>query len=145
MSNTIIIELCAEDRARLDRLAEAMERKACDRCVATAIQQTENEVDPAQLTIDDIEVPKNAVEAAEVSTPTTTPQEEEKPMDEAPAPATTAPTVDRAELRAKVIELSAKGLKEQTRDIVQSYAPTVAAVPEDKVTECYMKLVALEG
>ena len=145
MSNTIIIELCAEDRARLDRLAEAMERKACDRCVATAIQQTETEVDPAQLTIDDIEAPKNAVEAAEASTPTTTPQEEEKPMDEAPAPATTAPTVDRAELRAKVIELSAKGLKEQTRDIVQSYAPTVAAVPEDKVTECYMKLVALEG
>ena len=145
MSNTIIIELCAEDRARLDRLAEAMERKACDRCVATAIQQTEPEVDPAQLTIDDIEAPTIDVEAAEVSTPTTTPQEEEKPMDEAPAPATTAPTVDRAELRAKVIELSAKGLKEQTRDIVQSYAPTVAAVPDDKVTECYMKLVALEG
>lgn len=144
MSNTIIIELCAEDRARLDRLAEAMERRACDRCVATAIQQTETEVDPAQLTIDDIETPTNAVEAAEVSPPTTTPQEE-KPMDEAQAPVTTAPTVDRAELRAKVIELSAKGLKEQTRDIVQSYAPTVAAVPEDKVTDCYMKLVALEG
>ena len=144
MSNTIIIELCAEDRARLDRLAEAMERKACDRCVATAIQQTETEVDPAQLTIDDIEAPTIDVEAAEVSTPTTTPQEE-KPMDEAPTPATAVPTVDRAELRAKVIELSAKGLKEQTRDIVQSYAPTVAAVPEDKVTECYMKLVALEG
>ena len=144
MSNTIVIELCAEDRARLDRLAEAMERKTCDRCVAAAIQQTGPEVDPAQLTIDDIEAPENAVETAEVSPPTTTPQEE-KPMDEAPAPAPTAPTVDRAELRAKVIELSAKGLKEQTRGVVQSYAPTVAAVPEDKVTECYKKLVALEG
>ena len=133
MSNTITIELCAEDRARLDRLAEAMERKACDRCVAT-IQQTETEVDPAQLTIDDIEAPE---EAAEVSTPTTTPQNE-NPTEE-------APKVDRAELRAKVIELSAKGLKEQTRDIIQSYAPTVAAVPDDKVAECYLKLVALEG
>ena len=158
MSNTIVIELCAEDRARLDRLAEAMERKACDRCVATAIecmkanQQTETEVDPiaeaakkALGLTDATESPVEPQEAEEVSTPTTTPQEEEKPMDKAPATAATVPTVDRAELRAKVIELSAKGLKEQTRDIVQSYAPTVAAVPEDKVTECYKKLVALEG
>lgn len=144
MSNTIVIELCAEDRARLDRLAEAMERKTCDRCVTTAIQQMEPEVDPAQLTIDDIEAPENAEEAAELSTPTTTPQEE-KQMVEEPVTAPTEPTVDRAELRAKVIELSAKGLKEQTRGVVQSYAPTVAAVPEDKVTECYKKLVALEG
>lgn len=158
MSNTIVIELCAEDRARLDRLAEAMERKACDRCVATAIecmkanQQTETEVDPiaeaakkALGLTDATESPVEPQETAEVSTPTTTPQEEEKPTVEEPVTAPTAPTVDRAELRAKVIELSAKGLKEQTRDIVQSYAPTVAAVPEDKVTECYMKLVALEG
>ena len=52
-------------------------------------------------------------------------------------------TVSRADLRAKVIELSAKGLKEQTKDIVRAYAQTVTDVPEDKVTECYEKLVAL--
>ena len=54
-------------------------------------------------------------------------------------------TVDRAELRAKVIELSAKGFKEQTKEIVRAYAQTVTSVPEDKVAECYEKLVALEA
>ena len=94
---------------------------------------------------DPVEATKNAPEEVEVSTPTTTPPEEEKPTEEAPAPAPAERTVDRTELRAKVIELSAKGLKEQTRDIVRAYAQTVTAVPEDKVTECYEKLVALEG
>ena len=163
MSNTIIIELCSEDRARLDRLAEALERKACDKCVATAMEfaklrmdpkpEHKTESDPIQQKLAEtlakaneaVEAPKNAVEEAEVSTPTTTPPEEEKPKAEEPATAPTAPTVDRAELKAKVIQLCAKGLKEQARDIVRAYAQTVTDIPEDKLTECYEKLVALEG
>lgn len=159
MSNTIVIELCQEDRARLDRLAEALERKTCDKCVATAMEFAKlkvaptPETDPIQEKLaetlanatDPVEAPKNATEEAEDSTQATTPQEEETPTHEEPADEPTARTVDRAELRAKVIELSAKGLKEQTRDIVKSYAPTVKDVPEDKVTECYNRLVALEG
>ena len=126
MSNTIIIELCAEDRARLDRLAEAMEKRACDNRESTP------------LTIQPVEVPNNAPEEAEASTPTNTPKE-------ATTVTEAEPTVDRSELRAKVIELSAKGLKEETRDIVRAYAQTVTAVPEDKLAECYAQLVALEG
>lgn len=160
MSNNITLELCAEDRARLDRLATALESRACDKCVATAIEFTKatheikNELDPVQQALaetlakaaDPVGAPKNATEEAEASIQkTTTPPEEEKPTHEEPAPETTAPTVDRAALRAKVIELSAKGLKEQTRDIIRAYAQTVTAVPEDKVAECYAKLVALEG
>ena len=176
MSNIITIELCAEDRARLDRLAEALERKACDKCVQTAIEamkcnaQPTNEpeaVDPVQKALaetmsavsDPVEAPRNTTEATETSTQPTTPLEEEKPTAEEPVasleeekpmaeePVIPTPTrvVDRSELRAKVIELSAKGFKEQTRDIVRSYAQTVTAVPEDKITECYEKLEALEG
>lgn len=157
MSNTITIELCAEDRARLDRLADALERKACDKCVATAMEfmkaaQPNIESDPiAELARKALgqagtqESPVEPQEGAEAPTLTTTPREEEKPTAEAPAAEPTAPTVDRADLRAKVIELSAKGLKEQVRDIVRAYAQTVTEVPEDKVTECYMKLAALEG
>lgn len=159
MSNTITIELCAEDRARLDRLAEALERRTCDKCVTTAIEalnanhETKTETDPVQKALaetlaranETVEAPKNAPEQAETSTPTTTPPEEEKPTREEPTTPPTVKTVDRTELRAKVIELSAKGLKEQTRDIVRAYAQTVTAVPEDKVAECYEKLVALEG
>lgn len=159
MSNTITIELCAEDRARLDRLAEALERRTCDKCVTTAIEalnanhETKTETDPVQKALaetlaranETVEAPKNAPEQAETSTPTTTPPEEEKPTREEPTTPPTTKKVDRADLRAKVIELSAKGLKEQTRDIVRAYAQTVTAVPEDKVAECYEKLVALES
>ena len=114
--NKIVIELCAEDRARLDRLAEALERKACEPCATPVVEE-----------------PK----------PNTEPQA--SPSEEVPIQSEPTKTVARTDLRAKVIELSAKGFKEQTRDIVRAYAPTVTAVPEDKLAECYDKLVALEG
>lgn len=159
MSNTIVIELCQEDRERLDKLTAALERKACDRCVASAIeafkaiQEPKTETDPIQEKLaetlakanEPVEPPKNAVEQAEPSTQATAPLEEETPTQEEPTTAEPTRTVDRAELKAKVIELAAKGLKAQVRDIVQAYAPTVKDIPEDKLTECYDRLVALEG
>jgi predicted transcriptional regulator len=158
MSNTITIELCAEDRARLDRLAEALERRTCDKCVTTAMayvkatNEPKPETDPVQQALAEtlakaessVEPPKNATEEAKDST-LTTPSEEEKPTAEEPTTPPTTKTVDRTELRAKVIELSAKGLKEQVKEIVRAYAQTVTDVPEDKVTECYMRLVGLEN
>jgi hypothetical protein len=161
MSNNITIELCAEDRARLDRLAEALERKACDKFAATAMEfaklhiEPQPESDPVQKALAEtlakaeaaVEPQKNATEEAESSTPTTTPLEEEITADEEPAQPEPTKTVTHAELKAKVIELSAKDLKlkAQAREIVLSYAPTVGGVPEDKLNECYKKIVALEG
>ena len=109
MSNKITIELCAEDRARLDRLAEALEKKIV------------------------------SVEKQE-------PVAQEEPKKEESVPPVEVPTrkVERSELRAKVIQLSAKGLKEQAKEVVQAFAPTVASVPEDKIAECFEKLEALE-
>lgn len=131
MSNRITIELCAEDRARLDRLAEALERKACDKCVTSAIQLCKAEQEPVQ--------------APEAITPVSKPPGEEKPAGEEPEPPAPARTVDRGELRTLVIELSAKGLKDQVRDIVKAYAATVKDVPDDKLAECYDRLVELGG
>lgn len=157
MSNHITIELCAEDRARIDRLAEAMERKTCDKCVAAAVEcmkcTAEAKVDPIQEKLAEtlananeaVEAPKNATGEAETSTLTTEPPKEKEPTAKEPAQAEPTKKVTHAELRAKVIELSAKGLKDQTRNVVMSYAPTVKDVPEDKLTECYEKLVKLEG
>lgn len=157
MSNHITIELCAEDRARLDRLAEAMGRKTCDKCVAAAVEcmkcTAEAKVDPIQEKLaetlananETVEAPKNAPEEAETSTPTTEPPKEEEPTAKEPAQPEPTKKVGRAELKAKVIQLCAKGLKEQTRDIVRAYAQTVTDVPEDKIAECYSKLEALEG
>lgn len=151
MSNTIVIELCAEDRARLDRLAEAMEKRACDRCVTSALDAfkaiQEKPTETLAKANEAVETPKNAVEEAETPAPTTEPQEEEKPTAEEPANALTEPTVTHADLMAKVIEISAKSIKHkaQAREIVLSYAERVKAVPADKLDECYAKLVALEG
>ena len=161
MSNNITIEFCAEDRARLDRLAVALEamqswnNRNCQACVEKVIEvaktglKTESQEEPK----DDLQerLASTIKEAAEfVGTDRTATSAEPQ---EPPAPTITpksedvlnAPKVDHAELRAKVIELSAKGLKDQTRDIVRSYAATVKDVPEDKLSECYEKLVALEG
>lgn len=156
MSNAITIELCAEDRARIDRLAAAMEARITqvERIIAERAETApEPETsDPVQEALaetlarvsDRVEATENATEEAETSTPTTTPPEEEKPKDEEPTQPEATKTVDHTELRAKVIELSAKGLKTQTRDVILAYAPTVKDVPEDKLNECYAKLVALE-
>ena len=143
MSNHITIELCAEDRARLDRLAEALEKS----CSVKAVEQKE---DPVQKALADAldkasKATESHAEATEEQTPTITPQTEEKPTREEPEPTAPIQTVSRAELGAKVREMMTKGFKEQTKEIVKSYAPTVPAVPDDKVAECYAKLVALEG
>ena len=135
MNNTITIELCAEDRARLDRLAEALERKACDKCVTSAIQLLKAEMVPSEPTKQVSDKPTEVI----------SPVEEAIPMEEEPKTPAPVRTVDRAELRAKVIELSAKGLKDKVRDIVTAYAPTVKDVPDDKLVECYDSLVGLEG
>ena len=171
MSNTITIEFCAEDRARLDRLAVALEamqswnNRNCQACVEKVI-----EVAKTGLKTEAPEEPKDELQERLASTikeaaefvgadrtttsaepqespaPTdNTPKAEEKPTDEEKTDTSTAKKVDHAELRAKVIELSAKGLKDQTRDIVKAYAATVKDVPEDKLNECYEKLIALEG
>lgn len=157
MSNHITIELCAEDRARLDRLAEALESRIIQvEGHSTTIK--ENQVEgQMQIDFDGIqtklaetmakaEAQINATEEAKADTPTTTtpPAEEEPTVAEKTEPEQTK-KVGRAELKAKVIQLCAKGLKEQTRDIVRTYAQTVTDVPEDKIAECYAKLEALEG
>lgn len=170
MSNTITIELCAEDRARIDQLTKALEARVewehrnCHLCVERALETSR-----MNLGTETAEEPKDelqerlantikeaaefvgadrtttAAEPQETPAPTDIPKAKEKPTDEEKTAQSNKKTVDRAELRAKVIEVSAKGLKEQARTIVNAYAPTVAAVPEDKITECYEKLDALEG
>ena len=143
MSNHITIELCAEDRARLDRLAEALEKS----CKVPTVTQT---FDPMQKALADAldrasKATESHAETTEEQTPTITPQTDEEPTREETEPTAPIQTVTRAELGAKVREMMTKGFKEQTKEIVKLYAPTVPGVPDDKVAECYAKLVALEG
>lgn len=165
MSNNITIELCAEDRARLDRLAEALERKACDACVRSiadslkdlmpkqANTEQKPEPDDVQKALaetlakasDPVEAPKNAVEEVETSTQTTTPPEEETTADEEPATAPSAPTVTHADVKALYIKLAAAGKRESAKAVIMPVSTTISGIPQDKIQEIYKQLVALGG
>ena len=144
--NQIIIELCAEDRARLDRLTEALEKNVhnCAGCVQSAIKMTQAIAAPA-------EEPKNEPqESIETETPATPPAEEEKPAEvKETAPAEEVkPTVTLAQIQQKVVQLCAgfNGTKKAAvREIVNAYAKKVSDLPEDKWVEIWDKLTALES
>lgn len=143
--NKIVIELCAEDRARLDKLNERLE--ALIDVTLTSLDKAPK-AKQAELN-DPVEAPKNAQEEPKATDhPTLDPFPEmqtpkEKPS-EAPAKET-KPAVTMEMLRGKAITLAAAGKKDQVRDVVHPYAPKVTELPEDKWAEVYEKLTALEG
>lgn len=159
MSN-ITIELCQEDRARLDRTYAALMR-----LVDLVTLQTNNtELDDLRDKLaeaikqnDPAQAQKNAPEAAQAETPADIqPQqkvvtaaeidalpEEDLPWGDAPA----APAVTREQIQQKVVQLSvaANGAKKaKVREIVNAYAKNVSGIPEDKFSEVWDKLTALE-
>jgi len=152
----VTVELCPEDRARIDKLTNVLEAR---------IAQVEYRIDNGSLTEeapDDInkmlekalnvptaESPKNATEAPEsLDHPTLDPFPEQPTAkaEASEAPVEKAkPTVTMAMLTNKALTLSANGKKDQVKEIVHVYAPKVTALPEDKWAEVYEKLTALEG
>ena len=125
MTNLITIELSTEDRARLDRLIAALENKTT---------QAETPADPIKEALTEV------LEQASA------------PVVEVPTKAEDVPTTKEATLTAdliqqKVMELcKANGGKHKgtVKDIVTAYAPTVSKIPEDKWSEVWDKLIALE-
>lgn len=128
--NTITIELCAEDRARLDAILEALQgsRANCKGCVEAALKVAG--------------AGKTQPEAAEQPEPevVTTPEPEAAPEPEKQPER----TVEHSDIQRKVVELSGAGKKAQVREIVMSYAGRVTEIPEDKLVEVWDKLTALE-
>jgi hypothetical protein len=129
--NTITIELCAEDRARLDRIIEGLQLSLLPKAEAELINE------PA-------EEPKTAPKTEEVNPQENVPAETEtkaEPTKEEPV----KPTVTPAEVQAKVISLVQSGKRDEVKAIVTTYAPRVGEIPEDKLAEVMTKLTALEG
>lgn len=121
--NTIIVNLCEEDRQRLDRIIAALERPA------PKYEHCANDV----------------AESADI-----TPEEKPVEVQEAPKVEPKAepeqPSVGRADIQKKVVELSAAGKKDSVRDVVLAYGNTkVSDIPEDKLAEVWQKLTSLEG
>ncbi len=136
MSNTITIELCEEDRKRLDSLflivaevvAELKSRgvPVCHELEAVAPQEAPEQ--PA---------PVNEHPVDEVS-----PHGEPEPAAEPEQPKYT-----KADILAKVQKLAQPNSpkRAEAKAIVQSYAAKVSDIPEDKYAEVMDKLTALEG
>jgi len=131
--NAIPIELCQEDRARIDKVIELLTLSTGQRCqsCADAVQEAFTATKPIEFTKDTPEEEKPAEPAQE---PETAPQEPE-----------TAPQVSKADIQQKVIQLSAAGKKAQVREIVTAVANKVSDIPEDKLAEVWAALNALEG
>ena len=146
MSNLITIELCAEDRARIDRLTAALEALQpptvhVDNPIQKALaeQVAKSGKTPAQS-------PVESAGEAKAETPATPQTEPEAATVDEPAPvAEEKPAPTTAELQQKVIALVNKGKKAEVAAIVKSYAATVSGIPEDKRVEVMDKLNALEG
>ena len=129
--NTITIELCAEDRARLDSLLAKL-----DRCIGEFIPSGDGHTDYGYKA--------QGVEYA------TQDEAAEAKLEEIPEPYSEpcpfeVPAVTRADVQQKVVSLSAAGKKEKVRAVVNAYAPKVSGIPEDKLAEVLEKLNALEG
>lgn len=168
MSNTITIELCTEDRARLDRLYAATAR-----LVDLATLHTNNaELDDIQKQLaetlknaEPAQAPKNAPGAAQAATPADTQPkqitvtaaeidalpEADLPWGDAPAAKQEAPAkeVRKEDLRNLIITLSAAGKKDAVRKIVQAHCPGakgVGEIPAEKYAAVHKDLTAaLEG
>lgn len=131
--NTITIELCAEDRARLDRLTAALEARAS-----------------APTT----EAPAKAQPKAAPTEATSKPAEQpEEPKKEEPAAPweepTAAPTVTLEQIQQKVVTLAtmAGGTKKvKVREIISAYGAKVSDLKDhpDKWQEVWDRLTALE-
>lgn len=163
--NNITLEFCAEDRARIDRLIAAMERKTCDKCVADALAAMSGTAAPADHVHAALAATLEKAKAAgatEAQTLTTTPEKEERPTTKKDAPPwdpiesfaqhaekpeTPAPTVTLEDIRKQVIKLTTAGKKAEIRTVVSEYSANikVSEIPADKYAEVLDKLKALEA
>lgn len=122
----ITIELCAEDRARLDAIIAGLQGKA------PAVAPAEVPVaDPAPVA--DFPVVPDQVPW------------DEAPADPAPAPAPAAKPVSLAEFQKAITLRCAESpkVKAAVRELVNGYAPSVSTIPEDKRSEFLAKLAAI--
>lgn len=149
MSNHITIELCAEDRARLDNILTALQTVATEAYpilnnifdLADSLDKKMDNVaaasQPEPMHLDFDPFPAPAPAQAPVAEPE--PEPEPEPVKDE------APTVTTSDIQQKVVALSAAGKKNEVRAIVKTYADRVSGIPEDKLAEVWAKLTALEG
>lgn len=148
MSNTITIELCDDDRARIDRLTAALEALQPPR-VSTIFPIGDPEADAlaAQLILmrergtTPAEPPQEPAETTEEPAAPVIPPREEEPTE------ATEPSVTVGMIQQKVTTIAAAKAgkyKARVREIIHVYAKKVSDLPADKLAEVWEKLTELE-
>ena len=131
---TITMELCTEDRERLDNVIKALQAIAAGQAPSVEPKKAPAQANtPAQ--------PKQPTQAA------TAPQVEQDvaPWDEEP-PTQTEPTVTMEDIQHLIVTLATtQGKKAEAREIVRDYADRVTEIPADKWDVVYRRLKKLEG
>lgn len=147
MSNTITLELCAEDRARLDRLTAAMANLAAE-IAPTMIEPINLAVPPEAVAPQKApqkpqEVPK--AEPVQTDAPEAEPVAEAATAQEEP---TKEPTVTMDQIRQLTIQLAAAGgdIKQKAIQVIKTYGEKVSDLePQpDKWDEAWAKLNAIK-
>ena len=119
----VTLELCAEDRTRLDRILAALENVTAPVVMTSTISA---------------EAEKPAEKAPKVELPANTQPQPEPVKEEA------KPTATKAEIRSKVVALVGAKKKAEVEAIIKAYAPSVTELPDDKLDEVMQKLTELE-
>lgn len=115
MSNLITIQLCGEDRARLDRILAALEglNKPLETTAAEVIEE---------MLVEPVAEPEAPVEP-------------EKPK----------ATKAEVQAMVQKLATPTSGKRDEVKRIVNEYAPRVSGIPEDKLDEVMQRLTALGG
>ena len=138
--NNIIIELCAEDRARLDRLATALE--AANTKQVYIVDETVAEPEEYESLDTPAETPQKAEPGDEVETTSAETETPEMPQENAEEPTEEIPV---EVITNKVMKLVKAGKRDAVHAIVKSYAERASLIPVEKRAEALERLNDLEG
>lgn len=138
---TLTVELCAEDRARLDNIFAAIKSAivlpAIEVEEATPTQQVNAPAPEAPAPAEELPFePEPKKQEAPAPAPAPAPE---------PKPAPAAPEVDTATLQSKVVQLVNGGKRDEAKAIILEYASCVSQVPAEKRAEVLARLNKLEG
>lgn len=136
--NTITIELCAEDRARLDAILAALSgRPDCAQCaqISAAYAEELRATRPAQKDEHPVADPFPAPEAETPAAPQEEPQTDEEDEEDKP--------VTHDDIRS--VFMNAGENQAKVREIIQQYAKKISDIPVEKLGEVMKKLEGVCG
>ncbi len=150
MANIIEINLSAEDRARLDNIAELLQgiRSYFSAAEAALFPQRRGTTAAAEVNTPEAEKPAGTPKTAKETAPEETSTAPDLPG-KAEEPAKAEPSVDLAQIQQKVVQLCALGggvKKAAVRGVINQYGAKVSDLKDkpETWTEVWTKLCAIE-